>query len=437
MSPKSTSRIPAALGRGLLVAAILSGTLSVLDSTLVVPLLDTIGQDFGGGTRVSWLIAAYLIASTVFIPVWGRWLDIGGERRPMWAALAVFTAGTVLAMVAPSLEVLILARVIQGIGAGGLVPIGQAIVAGRCTTEERARMQVYYNIAYGVAAGLGPLIGGFLVGVSWRWAFAVILPFIIVVALLMRGRLSNSPRSTEDSRFDTLGAVMLTLGLVAILIGIERRAPWWIPIGVLLLAVMLVRSRGIDNAVIPWRVLQHRAVVAASSVTLLIGFVQFAMITYLPQLSLKAAPDLNSGLVVIPLTVLWMTSGALTGLLALRVGYRVLALIGTITGALAAVTLGISVALPALFIASVLTGLATGLVLIPLLLLVQRSVSSGDVGSATSLIVVTRNFGGAAGAALTAVLLADLGANEAFMVVAAITAVALAPSLIVPGRARP
>ena len=297
-------------------------------------------------------------------------------------------------------------------------------------------MQVYYNIAYGVAAGLGPLIGGFLVGVSWRWAFAVILPFIIVVALLMRGRLSNSPRSTEDSRFDTLGAVMLTLGLVVILIGIERRAPWWIPIGVLLLAVMLVRSRGIDNAVIPWRVLQHRAVVAASSVTLLIGFVQFAMITYLPQLSLKAAPDLNSGLVVIPLTVLWMTSGALTGLLALKVGYRVLALIGTITGALAAVTLGISVALPALFIASVLTGLATGLVLIPLLLLTQRSVNSADVGSATSLIVVTRNFGGAAGAALTAVLLADLGASEAFMIVAAIAAVAVAPALIVPGRAR-
>lgn len=436
MPEMSTHRIPSTLGAGMLTAAILSGTLSVLDSTLVVPLLHTIGEDLGGGTRVSWLIAAYLVASTVVIPAWGRWLDVSGERRPMWTALLVFAAGTVLAMLAPSLDVLILARVVQGIGAGGLIPIGQALVAGRCSTEERARMQVYYNIAYGAAAGLGPLIGGFLVGVSWRWAFALILPFIVVVALLMRGRLSPTPRGTDGSRFDALGALLLTAGLLAILIGIERQAPWWIPVGVVFVVILLMRSRSITNAVIPWRVLRHRSVTAAAIVTLFIGFVQFAMITYLPMLSLKAAPDLNSGLVVIPLTVLWMTSGAVTGVLALRIGYRLITIVGVTCGVLAAVTLGVSTTLPALLAASVLTGLATGAVLIPLLLLSQHSVERADVGAATSLIVVTRNFGGAAGAAVTAVLLASLTAGDAFLTVAAITAVALLPAFVLPGRAR-
>lgn len=428
--------IPRSLGRGLFVAAILSGTLSVLDSTLVVPLLFSIGQDLGGGTRVSWLVAAYLVASTVFIPVWGRWLDVSGERRPMWTALLVFAAGTVLATFAPNLDVLILARVIQGIGAGGIVPIGQAIVAGRCSTEERARMQIYYNIAYGTAAGLGPLIGGLLVGVSWRWAFAIVLPFIVVVALLLLGRLSTTPRAPDRSAFDVGGAVLLTAGLVTILLGIERQVPWLVPVGILLVAALIRRSRRIADAVIPWRVLHHPAVIAASVITLVIGFVQFSMITYLPMLSLKVAPDLNSGLVVVPLTVLWMTSGAVTGMLALRIGYRLITLIGVVSGVLAAVTLTISTALPALLVASLLTGLATGAILIPLLLLVQHSVSGGDVGSATSLVVVTRNFGGAAGAALTAVLLAGLGVSETFWIVAAITASALIPALVLPGRVR-
>ena len=144
-----TSRV----GARLLVGVILAGTLSVLDSTLVVPLLGVIGRDLGGGASVSWLVSAYLLASTVTIPLWGRWLDLRGERSPMWWALGLFTLGTAFAVVAPSLEILILARVIQGIGAGGVFPLGQAILTGRCTPDERARLQIYYNIAYGIAAG--------------------------------------------------------------------------------------------------------------------------------------------------------------------------------------------------------------------------------------------------------------------------------------------
>ncbi|MFM9050336.1 MAG: MFS transporter, partial [Actinomycetota bacterium] len=125
------------MGPRVLIGVILTGTLSVLDSTLVVPLLTTIGADFGGGSEVSWLVAGYLLTSTVTIPLWGRWLDLRGERDVMWAALAVFLAGTVVSLSAPSLEILIVGRLIQGVGVGGLVPVGQAILAGRCTSPER------------------------------------------------------------------------------------------------------------------------------------------------------------------------------------------------------------------------------------------------------------------------------------------------------------
>ena len=139
------SRIPPTVGVRVLVGVILTGLLSVLDSTLVVPLLGTIGHEFAAGSEVSWLIAGYLLTSTASIPLWGRWMDLRGERNAMWAALLVFAIGTVVAMLAGSLPLLILGRLIQGAGAGGLVPVGQAIVAARCTGEERARLQVFYN----------------------------------------------------------------------------------------------------------------------------------------------------------------------------------------------------------------------------------------------------------------------------------------------------
>jgi len=434
VSEAKTSRIPSTVGLPLLVGVILTGTLSVLDSTLVVPLLSTIGRELGGGTSIAWLVAAYLVASTVTIPIWGRWLDLRGERTAMWAALAVFTIGTVLAIFSASLLMLILARVVQGIGAGGLVPLGQAILARRCTSAERARLQVYYNVAYGAAAGLGPLIGGALVAVSWRWAFVIVIPFIVASGVLIAGRLTSLPSGEERAPFDRWGSALMTVGLVSLLIGIERTSIWGLILGVVLVAAFVRHSHRHAESLIPWRVLGHGVAVAAAIVGLLIGLTQFAMLTYLPFLSQKVDPDLNSGIVVIPLTVLWMTLGSITGVVALRVGTRVIVMIGIGVGVLSALVVAWSAALPSLLVASTLIGASAGFVLIPTLLIVQRVVAKADVGAATSLLVLSRNFGGAAGAALTAVLLAGLGVRETFLIIAAVTAVAFVAAVRLPGR---
>ena len=134
--------IPSELGGRLFAGILLTATLSVLDSTLIVPLLSTIGDDFDAGSQIAWLVAAYLLASTVTIPVWGRALDLLGERKVMWAALTVFAAGSILGALAPSLFVLILARMVQGIGAGGLIPVSQSIISARCKPHARAPLQL-------------------------------------------------------------------------------------------------------------------------------------------------------------------------------------------------------------------------------------------------------------------------------------------------------
>jgi MFS family permease len=428
----SGSRIPASVGARVLIGVILTGTLSVLDSTLVVPLLTTIGAEFGGGSTVSWLVAGYLLTSTVTIPLWGRWLDLRGERDVMWAALAVFFVGTVVSMTAPSLEILILGRLIQGMGAGGLVPVGQAILAGRCTSAERARMQIYYNVAYGVAAGLGPLIGGALVAVSWRWAFALIIPVIVLAGALLFGKLHEKPREAETRHFDGVGSALMISGLTLLLLGIERGWWWALVAGVILTAALVWHALRRKQGLIPASLLKSKTIVAAVVVALLIGFVQFAMLTYLPLLSKETAPGINSGIVVIPLTVLWMTLGAFTGILSLRVGTKPLALLSVVLAAVAAGAVVVSNSYPSLLVASVCIGAAAGLVLIPVLLLCQHAAPHEDVGAATSFMVLMRNFGGAAGAAVTAVLLADSGISLAFGALIAVALLALVPALLLP-----
>lgn len=429
-----SERLPANVSLRLLVGVILAGTLSVLDSTIVVPLLGTIAKEFDAGSRVSWLVAAYLLASTVTIPLWGRWMDLRGERTPMWIALWLFLLGTIVCAIAPGLDALILGRVLQGIGAGGIVPLGQAILAGRCSSEERAHLQIYYNVAYGTAAGLGPLVGGALLDVSWRWAFWLIVPFVIAVAFSLVGQLSNEPKSSTHRPFDKLGSVLVTIGLTAMLLGIERSLWWLIGAGVLVVAWFVVHSLRIGSGLVPRGLLTSAPVMACSFIGLLIGFVQFAFLTYLPLLSQELDPDLNSGLVVVPLTLLWMTLGAVTGVLAIKLGSKMLVGAAIVCGVLAGVVVAVSFTLPALFIASVLVGACAGLALIPALLLAQHSAPIEDIGAATSTLVLLRNFGGALGVAVTASVFGDFGLTTTMWMLTAVAAASIVPFMLMPGK---
>jgi MFS family permease len=227
----------------------------------------------------------------------------------------------------------------------------------------------------------------------------------------------------------------MTSGLTLLLLGIERS--WWgsLVAGALALVAFVWHALRRRDGLIPAGLLRSTTIVAASVIALVIGFVQFAMLTFLPLLSQDAAPGVNSGLVVVPLTLLWMTLGAFTGMLALRIGTRPLALLSVILAIGASATLVISAAYPSLLLSSVLVGAAAGLILIPALLLSQHAAPRDDVGAATSFMVLMRNFGGAAGAAIVAVLLEDGGVTVAFGVLAIVAAAAILPALLLPSPA--
>ena len=437
-------------GPRIIAAAVLAGTLSVLDLTIVVPILTAIGRDFGATTEVSWLVAAYMVASTVTIPLWGRAMDLRGERTAVLASLAIFTVGTVLAAAAPSLPVLIAARVVQGIGAGGVVPLGQAVLAARCDKERRARLQVWYQGAYGVAAAVGPVAGAALARISWRWAFLAILPFCFVTAVLYLGQLSGQPTGGRARPFDRRGSVLITAWMVALLVGIERlTAGGWLPwvafaLTAALTPVLVAHLRRAADPLIPRSVFGNRVIVLASLVMLLVGFGQFAFLTYLPALSQVYDSGLNSGLAVVPMMLPYVLLGAASGVIALRVGTRRL---GVLAG-LGTMAAGVMVALwrdiPGLYLAAFVMGVAMAMTMIPMLLLCQHVAPAADIGAATSLPVLLRNFGGALGAAVVATVAAGLGTPgqatsglaPAFWAVVVVGALAVVAALAMPRRAR-
>lgn len=426
------------VSRGLLTGIVLAGSLSVLDSTIVVPLLKTIGDEFGGGSEVAWLVSAYLLSSTLTIPVWGRWLDLRGERAPMWAALGLFTTGTALASVAPGLAALVACRVIQGIGAGGLVPLGEAVIASRCRPEERARLQAQYNVAYGLAAAGGPLIGGALIDVSWRWAFLFILPFCGAVALAFRGQLGSkcAQPATPASRppLDYWGSGLVTIGLFALLLGVERLLWWLFGAGVALIALFVRRTRTHPHNLVPRSVITNRVVLGCTLTALVIGFAQYSYLTYLPDLAQDLAPDMNSGLVVVPLTVLWLTMGSVSAVLALRVGTRVVVLAALLAATAAGVVLLMSVSVPSLFGAATLVGVAASLGVLPALLLAQLSAHPSDLGATTSLLVLLRNFGGALGVSAILAVNEDWGLMPSIWVLVIVAAAGVLPASLIPNR---
>ena len=205
-------------------------------------------------------------------------------------------------------------------------------------------------------------------------------------------------------------------------------------IGVVVIAVFIRHSLRTTYALVPAGLLRSKIVMSCSLIGLLIGFVQFAFLTYLPLFSQHIAPQLNSGLVVVPLTVLWMTLGAITGILALRMGSKLMLLIAIVCAIAASLILVVWFAEPALFIASALVGAAAGFALIPALLLAQQASPLDDIGAATSTFVLLRNFGGALGAAVTAVVLAATSVTTSMVMLAFVAAVAVLPLVFVPGK---
>jgi EmrB/QacA subfamily drug resistance transporter len=400
----------------ILSALMLGMFLSALDQTIVATALPTIAGDLHGLNHLAWVVTAYLITSTISLPLWGKFGDLYGRKKFFQLAIVIFLIGSMLSGVSQSMLELIICRAIQGVGAGGLMVGSQAITGDIIPPRQRGRYMGYFGAVFGLSSILGPLAGGWLTQhVSWRWIFYINVP-IGILALFVIAIVLHIPVKKVHHQIDWWGTTLLSAGVV----GLILLTTWggvtyaWtsttivaLAIGsVIALAIFCWVESKVAEPIIPLGLFRNRTFNVASTVGFVIGFTMFGSIVYLPlylQIVHGASPTL-SGLELLPMIGGMLITFILSGQLVSRTGhYKPFPILGS---GILAIGLGLLAGLSShssyglAAIDMFVVGLGIGFVMQVLVVAVQNSVPHSQLGTATATSTFFRSIGGAFGVAV-------------------------------------
>ncbi|MFJ4526659.1 MDR family MFS transporter [Streptomyces sp. NPDC088810] len=395
--------------------------LGALDQTVVSSALRTIADDLQGLTAQAWVTTAYLVTATIATPLYGKLSDLHGRRPAYLAAIALFTAGSLLCGCATSIYELAAFRALQGLGGGGLMSLAMTIVADITTPRERGRYQGWFMAVFGGASIVGPLVGGAfadrssLLGIDgWRWIFLINVPLAAVAAVAIV-RVLRFPHRRVRHRLDYAGALALAVGLVPLLTIAEQGRSWgWASPGALLLyaigvvgltVFVVVEWRTGDAALLPPRLFRIHAFRLGVGLHFVVGIGMFGAMTTLPlylQLVRGMSP-MAAGLATLPTVFANLAVTLLVGRLISRTGrfkVHLVAGLGSFTAAmLVFATLRVDSPLWQAALGMALMGAGLGASMQTLTTLAQSEVPRTDMGAATASVNFFRSNGGTVGTA--------------------------------------
>ena len=409
--------------RMIFAALMLVLLLASLDQTIVSTALPTIVGDLGGLAHLSWVVTAYLLASTIAGPLYGKLGDLYGRKSVLQVAIVIFLIGSVLCGISQSMFQLIAFRTLQGLGAGGLMVVTLAVIGDVIAPSERGKYQGYFGGVFGVSTVIGPLLGGFFVdNLSWRWIFYVNLPVgaaaLTMIALAFHPHTirqrhamdylgaSSSPGRSRRSSSSRASAARRGRGT-------RRRSSALIVASIILLPLFLLVEHRASEPIMPLSLFRNHTFSVTSAVGFIVGFALFGAITYLPlylQVTKGSSPT-KSGLQLTPLMGGVLVTSITSGQLISRFGrYRMFPIIGTGVMTIAMVLLSLLHAGTSVWVRCALRavlGLGLGMVMQVLVLAVQNSVDPAVMGVATSGSTLFRQVGGSIGVALFGTIFAN------------------------------
>ncbi|GAB3206690.1 MDR family MFS transporter [Marinactinospora endophytica] len=421
----------------ILIGLMLAMLTSMLTTSIVGTALPTIIGELGGQDKLSWVASATLLTMTASTPLWGKLSDIYGRKLLFQIALVLFILSSVAAGFSQDMSWLIGARLVQGIGAGGLAALPQIILADVVEPRERGRYAGFLGAVFGVSTVAGPLLGGFIVDspLGWRWCFFITVPVAIVAFIVIQWLLKMPRRERGDTRIDWWGATFIVASASCAMLALSlggKEFEWnsvptyALGAATLVFAVLaVVAERRAQDPIIPPHLFRNSTFNLASLASLLVGIAMFGVMIYFPQYLqiVKGMTPTESGLMTLPMVVGMLASSISSGMLVSRSGrwkgYPIVGMLLVAAGFGVLTLLDLHSSLVLVGVGVGLIGLGLGLSMQILILATQNALARTDMAAATSSVSFFRNLGGSIGVAAFGAIMTNTLTTEMTDVAAA------------------
>ena len=415
---------------GVMLALMMAMFVSMLAATVVSTSLPVILADLGGNqSAFTWVVTATLLATTVSTPIWGKLADLFNRKLLMQLALILFVVATAIAGFSTTPEMLIVMRVFQGLGAGGLAALSQIVMADVVSPRERGRYAGLFGAAMAVGTVGGPLLGGFLTdALSWHWNFFVAIPFAIAALVMLQRNLHLPKRERGTARIDYLGIVLISGGVSLLLLWVTMAGSQfeWASVtsyvmvvgALVLLAVAVIWELRVADPLIPLTMFRNRTFTLAVVASIATGVAMFGTSVFLSQYMqlARGASPMESGIMTIPMMAGVLLTSTVVGMVITKRGrWKAFVISGAalmIVGMAMLSTLHYDTAFWFVGVSMAILGAGVGMLMQNLVLVTQNAVEARQLGVATSAVTFFRSLGGTIGVSVMGTILGTSVADQ-------------------------